>query len=98
MAPNPAGRRINMKWYIVVAGLIFVILMVYSSFRQSVYRVEACMDFHGNAHCAEASGQTRAAAIRSAQEIDCEMLANGRDENIACLDQQPSSVRDAAAK
>ncbi|MFZ0639917.1 MAG: hypothetical protein WAN33_13070 [Candidatus Acidiferrales bacterium] len=98
MARDSAARRVNMKWYIVIAGAIFVILLVYSSFRQSVYRVEACVDFHGRSHCAQASGQTRAAAIRSAEEIDCELIANGRDENIACLDQQPSSVRAVPAK
>jgi hypothetical protein len=98
MARNPAARRIKMKWYIVVVGAIFVALLVYSSFRQSVYRVEACVDFHGRTHCAQASGQTRAEAIRSAQEIDCELVSNGRDENEACLDQQPSSVRAVSAK
>jgi hypothetical protein len=98
MARDPAARRVNMKWYIVIVGAIFVILLVYSSFRQSVYRVEACVDFHGRSHCAQASGQTRADAIRSAEEIDCELIANGRDENIACLDQQPSSVRAVPAK
>lgn len=98
MAPSSSARRINMKWYIVIVGVIFVVALVYSSFRQSVFRVEACVDFHGRTHCAEASGQTRAEAIRSAQEIDCEMLANGRDENIVCLAQQPSSVRAVSAK
>lgn len=98
MAPEPAARRINMKWYIVIVGVIFVVALIYSSFRQSVFRVEACVDFHGNTHCAEASGQTRAEAIRSAQEIDCQMLANGRDENIVCLAQQPSSVRTIPSK
>lgn len=99
MAPDPvARRRINMKWYIVIVGMIFVAALVYSSFRQSVFRVQACVDFHGRTHCAEASGRTRAEAIRSAEEIDCEMLANGRDENIVCLDQQPSSVRAIPAR
>lgn len=98
MVPNSGARRIDMKWYIVVVGAVFVILLIYSSFRQSVHRVEACVDFHGRTHCAEASGQTRAAAIRSAQEIDCELVANGRDENIACLDLQPSSVHELSAK
>lgn len=93
MAPESGSRRINMKWYILIVGAIFVVALVYSSFRQSVFRVQACVDFHGRSHCADASGQTRAEAIRSAEEIDCEMLANGRDENILCLDQQPSSVR-----
>ena len=98
MAPDPARRRINMKWYIVVAGAIFVILLVYSSFHQSVYRVEACVNFRGRSHCAQASGRTETEAVRGAEEIDCEMLANGRDENIACLDEQPSSVRSIPSK
>ena len=98
MGPKASVRRVNVKWYIVIAGAIFLVLLVYSSFRQSVHRVEACVDFHGRTHCAQASGQTRADAIRSAQEIDCELVANGRDENMACLDQQPSSVRELPAK
>jgi len=98
MVPEPARRRINMKWYIVIAGAIFVILLVYSSFHQSVYRVEACVNFHGRSHCAQASGRTEAEAVRGAEEIDCELLANGRDENISCLGEQPSSVRSIAAK
>jgi hypothetical protein len=44
-------------------------------------------------HCATASGATSQEAIRSAQGIDCEMLANGRDENIVCLDTPPTSER-----
>lgn len=87
-----------MKWYIVLAGAIFVALLVYSSFHQSVYRVEVCVTFHGRSHCAQASGRTQAEAIRSAQEIDCELVSNGRDENIACLDQQPASVRAVSTK
>ena len=98
MVPETARRRINLKWYIVIAGAIFVTLLVYSSFHQSVYRVEACINFRGRSHCAQASGRTEAEAVRSAQEIDCELLANGRDENIACLDEQPSSVRSIPAK
>ena len=98
MVPDSARRRINLKWYIVIAGAIFVILLIYSSFHQSVYRVEACINFRGRSHCAQASGRTEAEAVRSAQEIDCELIANGRDENISCLDVQPSSVRSIPAK
>lgn len=93
-----ARKRLNMKWYIVIAGAAFVALRVYSSFHQSVYHYEVCVDFHGRSHCAEASGTKRADAIRTAQEIDCELVANGREENIACLDQQPSSVQTIPAK
>lgn len=98
MAPSPGARRINLKWYIVAVGTIFAVFLGYSSFHQSVFRVEACVDFRGRRHCAEASGRTRADAVRSAQEIDCELVANGRDENMACLDEQPSSVRFLSAR
>jgi hypothetical protein len=82
-----------MKWYIAIAGAVFIALLVYSSFQQSVVTYEVCMDFHGRSHCAQASGAKPSAAIRSAQEIDCQLVANGRDENVVCLDTQPSSVR-----
>jgi hypothetical protein len=87
------AKRVNMKWYIIIAAIGFVVLLAYSSFRQSVVQYEVCMNFHGRSHCAEASGKKPSDAVRTAQEIDCELLANGRGENIACLDQQPSSVR-----
>jgi hypothetical protein len=86
-------KRINLKWFIAIAGAIFIALLVYSSFQQSVVRYEVCVDFHGRSHCAQASGAKPSAAIRSAQEIDCQMIANGRNENMVCLDTQPSSVR-----
>ncbi|HEV2298670.1 MAG TPA: hypothetical protein VGR72_09165 [Candidatus Acidoferrales bacterium] len=86
-------KRINLKWFIAIAGAIFIALLVYSSFQQGVVRYEVCVDFHGRSHCAQASGAKPSEAIRSAQEIDCQMIANGRDENVVCLDTQPSSVR-----
>jgi|SRR5579864_6449846 hypothetical protein len=90
---EPSKKRINLKWFIALAGAIFIALLVYSSFQQSVVRYEVCVDFHGRSHCAQASGAKSNDAIRSAQEIDCQLLANGRNENMACLDTQPSSVR-----
>lgn len=87
-------KRIDLKWFIALAGAIFIALLVYSSFQQGAVRYEVCVDFHGRSHCAQASGAKPTAAIRSAQEIDCQMIANGRNENMACLDTQPSSVRE----
>jgi hypothetical protein len=52
------------------------------------------MDFRGRSHCSTAAGATSSVAIRSAEEIDCQMLSNGRDETMVCLDTQPSSVRE----
>lgn len=92
------ARPVKMKWYIVISGLIFIAFLVYSSFHQSVYHYNVCMNFHGRTHCADASGPNRNAAVRSAQEIDCELVANGRDENMSCLDQPPSAVRPLSPK
>ena len=86
-------KRINLKWFIAIAGAAFIFLLVYSSFQQGAVRYEVCMDFNGRSHCAQASGAKPSAAIRSAQEIDCQLLANGRNENLVCLDTQPTSVR-----
>ncbi|HEV2488538.1 MAG TPA: hypothetical protein VGT03_01925 [Candidatus Acidoferrales bacterium] len=97
MEPAPR-KRINLKWFIALAGALFIALLVYSSFQQGAVRYEVCVDFHGRSHCAQASGAKPTAAIRSAQEIDCQMIANGRNENMACLDTQPSSVREISGK
>ena len=86
-------KRIDLKWFIAIGGAGFIALLVYSSFQQGAVRYEVCVDFHGRSHCAQASGAKASAAIRSAQEIDCQMIADGRDENMVCLDTQPSSVR-----
>jgi len=56
-------------------------------------RYEVCVTFKGATHCAMAAGSSYMQAVRSAQEIDCQLLANGRDENMVCLDTQPSSIR-----
>ncbi len=69
-------------------------LIVYSTLQQSAHKVEVCVNFRGQSHCATAAGETREAAVSTAQQIDCSLLANGRDENMACLAVAPASVRD----
>ncbi len=56
-------------------------------------RYEVCVQFKSGSHCATASGSSYDQAVRSAQEIDCQLLANGRDENMVCLANPPASVR-----
>jgi hypothetical protein len=85
--PNP------MRWIIVVGGIAFFAIVVYLTMRQAQQEFEVCMAFKGATHCAKASGPTRDAAVRSAQEIDCQMLASGRDETMVCLSQGPTTVR-----
>lgn len=78
-----------------LGGILLVGVLAYSSLQQTRERFEVCMTFKGATHCATASGSTYDQAVRSAQEIDCQLLANGRDENMVCLDNPPASVRPA---
>lgn len=82
-----------MKWLVALGGALLIAVLLYSTLQQTRYRYEVCVAFQGQSHCATAQGQTRDEAIRSAQEIDCTMLANGRDENMVCLASTPTSVR-----
>jgi hypothetical protein len=82
-----------MRWIVTVGGVAFVAILIYLSMRQTQQQYEVCMGFKGATHCATAAGATYNEAVRSAEEIDCQLLANGRDENILCLGLQPTSIR-----
>jgi hypothetical protein len=82
-----------MRWIMVLGGIILVGVLIHSSIQQTHQQYEVCMTFKGGTHCAAATGATSAEAIRSAREIDCELLSNGRDENMVCLDGPSASVR-----
>lgn len=88
-----AVSKVRMRAIVIVGAIVLVAVLLYSSRQQTRNEYEVCVTFKGAVHCAMASGATSAEAIRSAQDIDCEMLANGRDENMVCLDNPPSSVR-----
>jgi hypothetical protein len=86
-------KKNPMRWIIVVGGIALFAILIYLSMGQMRQEYEVCMAFKGSTHCATAAGSTQNEAIRSAEEIDCQMLASGRDETMACLNQAPSSVR-----
>jgi hypothetical protein len=88
-----ADRKIQVRVISIVGAIVLLGVLLYSSRQQTQNKYEVCVTFKGAMHCARASGATSAEAIRSAQDIDCEMLSNGRDENMVCLDSPPSSVR-----
>jgi hypothetical protein len=88
-----AKRTNHMRWIMILGGLSLLGVLVYSSFQQTHQEYEVCMAFKGATHCANAAGATYAEAVRSAEEIDCGLLANGRDETMVCLDARPTSVR-----
>lgn len=88
-----AKKSNHIRWIIAVGAAVFIGVLIYSSFQETKTRYEVCMTFKGATHCATAAGANHDQAVRSAQEIDCELLTNGRNENMVCLDQPPSSVR-----
>lgn len=89
-----ADRKVQMRLIIVVGSMLLVGILLYSSMQQTRNKYEVCVNFKGMVHCATASGATPDAAIRSAQDIDCSMLANGRDETMVCVASPPASSRE----
>lgn len=87
-------KKTQTRWIIFLAGLAFIAALVYATVQQTHHEFEVCVTFGGNSHCATAKGATADEAIHSAHDVDCGLLANGRDENIACVNTQPSSVRE----
>lgn len=87
-----ANKKSPLRWIIPIAAIVFLGILVYSTMQATRTRYEVCMNFKGGTHCATASGTNYDQAVRSAQTIDCELLSNGRDENMVCLDTQPASV------
>lgn len=84
----------QMRWIIALGGLVLIGVLLHSTFQATHVKYEVCMTFKGGMHCATAAGASSTEAIRSAQEIDCELLSSGRDENMVCLDSPPTSARE----
>lgn len=84
----------QMRVGVAIAAVALLWLIVYSTMQQAAYSVEVCVNYKGRSHCAKAAGQTREAAVAAAQQIGCSLITNGRDENMACLATNPTSVRD----
>lgn len=88
-----AKKSNPMRWIVTIGGIAFVVILIYLSMKQTEQQYQVCMAFKNGTHCATASGSTYDEAVRSAQEIDCQMLAVGRDETMVCLGTQPTSIR-----
>ena len=87
-----ANKKTQVRMIMILAGVVFIALLVYLSRQQNQNQYEVCVTFKGGSHCATASGSSYDQAVRSAQEIDCEMLTTGRDENMVCLSRSPEKV------
>jgi hypothetical protein len=84
------------KWIISLGAVALLAILIFLSMRQTQQKYEVCMAFKGGSHCATAAGSTYEEAVRSAEDIDCQFLANGRDETMVCLAGTPTSVRSLA--
>ena len=89
-----AKQSSKVKWIIALGAVVLFGILLHSTLQATSAEYEVCMTFRGGMHCANAKGTNSSEAIRSAQTIDCQMLASGRDETMVCLDTQPSSVRE----
>lgn len=56
-------------------------------------RVEVCMEFRGRTQCKIASGATKEAAVRTAGDAACALIASGMTETMQCGHSEPKSVR-----
>lgn len=90
-----AKKSNQVRWLIALGAIVLLSVLVYSTMQQTSQRYEVCVTFKDATHCATAAGSSYDQAVRSAQEIDCQLLTNGRDENMVCLDRPPASVRPA---
>jgi len=89
----PKGPN-HVRWIIVAGAIVLIAILAYSTYQQTEKEFEVCVSFKGASQCATARGSTVEQAIRSAQDIDCSSLANGRDELMVCTGTAPASVRE----
>jgi hypothetical protein len=82
------------RWIIALGALVLIGVLAYSTYLQTGTEYEVCLTFKGAMQCAKARGSTREEAVRSAQDIDCATLANGRDELMVCTETPATSVRE----
>ena len=87
-----ATKSNKVRWIIAIGAVALVGILAYSTLQQMRERYEVCVNFKGATHCATATGSNYDQAVRSAQEIDCQLLTSGRDENMVCLANPPASV------
>ena len=88
-----ANKSKQIRWIIITGSVLFVGILIWSSFRQTQVTYEVCMSFNGVSHCSTASGANEQEAERSAKDIDCALVSNGRDELMRCNDVMPTSMR-----
>lgn len=78
----------------VVGFFVFLGVLTYQMVGERRNRVEVCMEFRGRTQCKTASGATKEAAIRTAGDAACSLIASGMTETMQCSHSEPKSVRE----
>ncbi len=77
----------------VVGFVVFLGVITYQMVGERRNRVEVCMEYRGRTECRVASGSTKDAAVRTASDAACAMIAAGMTETMQCSHSEPKSVR-----
>ena len=83
------------KTWKILVGVGFVALIafiVYSATGLGRVSCEVCVEFHGRTSCPTAAGPTEDEAVKTARDIACSDIAEGRTEGIACQNTKPKSI------
>ena len=88
-----AGKSKQVQWIVGIGAVVFIGVLIVSSFHQTKVEYEVCVDFKGGSHCATATGSTAEEVTRAAHDIDCEFLTHGRDEVMVCGSIAATSTR-----
>ena len=95
-ARPPEARRTRIRrigWFVVALFALLVVFVVSSTLTMGDVRCEVTMEMVGRQATISARGPTETDAIRAAVTGACARIANGRTENIRCLDTPPRAVR-----
>jgi hypothetical protein len=68
----------------VLAAVATLALIVQAALRSRDTLCEVCITFRGRTQCREAYGPTQEAAIRTATDNACGLLASGMTDSIQC--------------
>lgn len=79
-----------------IIGTVFVFVLIgvliYSTSKLAVHKVEVCMEFNGMTRCSTASGATEENALRAATTTACALIASGVTDSVACGQATPKKV------
>ncbi len=80
------------SWLALVALLLFMSVVVYSSLRVGGVRCELCIHFDGRQACRAVDGSTEQEARTAAQTNACALIASGVTQTMACERTQPATA------